>query len=60
MTLTSFTCLQLNLSLSPSIPTSSYLCIFYLKGFEAGREGMGRDTGCWQQLVHRRQHDYLF
>lgn len=46
MTLTSFTCLYLHLSLSPSIPTSSYLPIFYLTGFEEGREGMGeRSSG---------------
>lgn len=40
MTLTSFTCLYHHLSLSPSIPTSSYLPIFYLTGFEEEREGM--------------------
>lgn len=40
MTPTSFTCLHLHLSLSPSIPTSSYLPIFYLTDFEEEREGM--------------------
>jgi len=41
MTLTSFTCLYLHLSLSPSIPTSSYLPIFYLTDFQDEKEGMG-------------------
>lgn len=45
MTLTSFTCLYLHLRLSPSIPTSSYLPIFYLTGFEEEREGMGERRG---------------
>lgn len=41
MTLTSFNCLYLHLSLSLSIPTSSYLPIFYLTGCQEQREGMG-------------------
>lgn len=46
MTLTSFTCLCRHMILSPSIPTSSYLPIFYLTGFEEEREGMEeRGTG---------------
>lgn len=45
MTLTSFTCLYLHLSLSPSIRTSSYLPIFYLTGFEEEREGTGERSG---------------
>ena len=48
MTLTSFTCLYLHLSLSPSIPTSSYLPIFYLTGFEEEREGMGAGAALHQ------------
>ena len=49
MTLTTLTCLYLHLSLSPSIPTSSYLPIFYLIGFQEEREEM-REVFC-QQLV---------
>lgn len=46
MTLTSFTRLYIHLGLSPSIPTSSYLPIFYLICFEVEREGMGeRSSG---------------
>lgn len=37
MTLPSVTCLYLHLSLSPSIPTSSYLPAFYLAGSQGGR-----------------------
>lgn len=41
MTLTSFICLHRHLSLSLSIPTSSYVPIFYLRGFEEEWEGTG-------------------
>lgn len=65
MTLTSFTCLYLHLSLSPCIPTSSYLPIFYLTAFEEEREGMG-ERSCGLALVGLEPHihccrrDYLF
>ncbi len=64
MTLTSFTCLHLHISLSPSIPTSSYLPIFYLTGFEEEREGMGERSGglapVVQDLLSTAQRDYLY
>lgn len=41
-TLTSFIRLHRHLSLSLSIPTSSYVPIFYLRGFEEEREGTWR------------------